>query len=359
MVAVVALPWYVWVSVRTGGDWPAWFFGKHNLGRFLHPIEGHGGPVFYYLPAILVGFFPWSVLVAPTVLDLVRQLRRGTEWMAGYRFAVCWIAVYVGFFSFSGTKLPSYVLPAYPALALITAVFIVRWQQGQVDVGSLWMKTAIGVLGLVGLGMAVAMPIAAHFLLPGETGLYVAGLVTLAGAATAWVYLRRGRRPRVLAAMAATAVALAAVLFGVISVQVSRHNNNGAIVACIHRYGPADYQLASFDYFSPSLVYYANHGVADCRDARQVREFFQQSRAPFLVANAAELDQIKSSLPADAVECLRQRRFLRSGEVVLIGRGACLAISGVDSMRRVDGKIVERSDSVRPRVSASVLPAVR
>ena len=160
--------------------------------------------------------------------------------------------------------------------------------------------------------------------------------------------------------MAATAVALAAVLCGVLSVQVSRHNNiNRAIVACIHRYGPADYQLAAFDCFSPSLVYYANHGMADCRDARQVREFFQQARAPFLVANAAELDQIKSSLPADAVECLRQRRFLRSGEVVLIGRGACLAIGGVDSARRGDEKTVELPVSARRPVLTSFLPAVR
>jgi hypothetical protein len=134
--------------------------------------------------------------------------------------------------------------------------------------------------------------------------------------------------------MAATAVVLATVLFAVVSVRISRHNNNTAIVECIRGRGRADYQLATFRYFSPSLVYYSNRCVLDCRDTDQVREFFRHAETPFLVTKAEEFGRLTGSLPADAVECLRQRRFLHSGDVVLIGRSACLAARDAESLKK-------------------------
>src|SRR5205807_400640 len=75
VVAAVALPWYVAVGVETDGEWLRGFLGKHNVNRFLQPMEGHKGPIFYYIPAIFIGFFPWSVFLPLSVMDLVKRLR--------------------------------------------------------------------------------------------------------------------------------------------------------------------------------------------------------------------------------------------------------------------------------------------
>ena len=60
-VLVVALPWYIWVTVRSDGEWTRGFFLEHNVGRAVNAMENHrGGPVFY-LVAFLVGTFPLSI----------------------------------------------------------------------------------------------------------------------------------------------------------------------------------------------------------------------------------------------------------------------------------------------------------
>ena len=73
VIASVAVPWYVWVGVRTDGAWLREFFFEHNVGRALRPMEGHDGGAFYYYPlAILCGFFPWSVFTVPALLFYYR-----------------------------------------------------------------------------------------------------------------------------------------------------------------------------------------------------------------------------------------------------------------------------------------------
>ena len=91
VIAVVAAPWYVAVGYETDWEWPKQFFLDFNLRPFRNPIHGHGDAssldhvaaivsilyYFYYIPAILIGFFPWSVFLGPTLVDTVRRLREG------------------------------------------------------------------------------------------------------------------------------------------------------------------------------------------------------------------------------------------------------------------------------------------
>ena len=181
VILAVAGPWYAWVGWRTGGEFLRVFFGEHNLGRAAQAMEGHSGGLWYYPVAILVGFFPWSVFAAPVVTDVAARVRQRAPWSAGYVFALCWIGVYVGLFSLAQTKLASYVTPCYPALALLTACFVRHWTRGLAAGWRGWPAGAIVTLGLVGLVMAVALPLAAHRFLPGEEWLGLVGLIPLLG----------------------------------------------------------------------------------------------------------------------------------------------------------------------------------
>ncbi|NBT13371.1 MAG: hypothetical protein EBS56_07300 [Planctomycetia bacterium] len=121
----VAAPWYVAVGLRTGGAWPAGFFLVHNVGRFAAPMEKHGGSVLYHPLGLLVGFYPWSCFL-PLALVLAgwRLWKRiDPPRSAAVTLVLLWLVVWVGGFSAAATKLPNYIMPAYPAAALVVAAF--------------------------------------------------------------------------------------------------------------------------------------------------------------------------------------------------------------------------------------------
>jgi hypothetical protein len=101
----VAGPWYLAIYLDNGAGFFESFFLKHNAGRFGGAIHGHSGSFFYYflvLPLILLPFTGWFLRVLPTL--------RGTWSDPLDRFLWLWFLAVFIFFSFSGTKLPHYML---------------------------------------------------------------------------------------------------------------------------------------------------------------------------------------------------------------------------------------------------------
>ncbi|HMC66034.1 MAG TPA: glycosyltransferase family 39 protein, partial [Gemmataceae bacterium] len=73
LFAVVALPWYALVGAETRGEFLRGFFLQHNQQRFLAPMEGHYGPIYYHVISLLIGFVPWSAFLAPTLYYAIRH----------------------------------------------------------------------------------------------------------------------------------------------------------------------------------------------------------------------------------------------------------------------------------------------
>ena len=124
LFCVVALPWYVAVQVRNPEFFRV-FILEHNLARFGKDLYHHTEPFWYYLPVALLGLVPWTMFVTAALFESVRawwaenwsKENRGM-FRAGDalpRFLVIWLVVPIGFFSFSASKLPGYILPAVPA----------------------------------------------------------------------------------------------------------------------------------------------------------------------------------------------------------------------------------------------------
>src|SRR5262249_55967598 len=119
---LVAAPWYILVTAETKGVFLREFVGTHNLGRVITSMEAHSGSPLYYVLVLFVGLVPWTSFLALPVWYAWRQARSGDgEERDCVRFLVCWCAVYFVFFSIVRTKLPNYILPLYPAVALLTA----------------------------------------------------------------------------------------------------------------------------------------------------------------------------------------------------------------------------------------------
>jgi 4-amino-4-deoxy-L-arabinose transferase-like glycosyltransferase len=113
----VALPWYVAQYLHQGDAFIAGFFLKHNIDRFEGAMEGHSGNVFYYVPVVLLGVLPYTAVLLNS-LARVKTLWRDDLG----RYALLWFSFVFVFFSFSGTKLPHYVVYGYGGLFILMAL---------------------------------------------------------------------------------------------------------------------------------------------------------------------------------------------------------------------------------------------
>ncbi len=112
----VAAPWFIAVSAANP-EFARFFFIHEHFERFLTKTHGRVEPAWYFLPVLAIGFLPWTAAALHAVVPA--SWRREGEGFQPRRFLLLWCVVVLGFFSASGSKLPSYILPLFPALALL------------------------------------------------------------------------------------------------------------------------------------------------------------------------------------------------------------------------------------------------
>jgi len=111
---LVAGPWYALVGHDQGRAFVDVFLLNHNLQRFTSTIHRHAGPIFYYVPVLLAGLFPWTGLAAAGLAGLRPRAGRADL------FLLLWLGLPLLFFSAAGSKLPGYILPCVAPLAIVT-----------------------------------------------------------------------------------------------------------------------------------------------------------------------------------------------------------------------------------------------
>ena len=358
IVAAVALPWYVLVGMRTHGAWLVEFFGVHNLHRALAPMHHRSGPfVLYYIAVILVGFFPWSAFIVPSLGNLVRRLREdeaeplpkggntpcisapcisnevearhaasGSQPLlperpserAAYILLACWIGVYVLFWSLISTKFPHYVLPAYPALALMTAAFLDGWLSDPARAKKAWMRGAAATLIAVGIGITVALPFVSSLLLPGESVPGLVGLILVLGGAACLSFHERGRPSHAVAAFAATALVFVAAIFGFAILRVDRHQSSPPLMAQIRADSPGPCEIAAYGFFRPSFVYYAGHPVSYCPTVAALEHFAEHAPRPYIITTSDQEDKVREIWPSELEVMARMPCFLKNKDLVVL-----------------------------------------
>lgn len=317
LVAAIALPWYIWVAWRTDGAWIAGFLGKHNITRFVQPLEGHSGPIFYYLIAVMIGFFPWSIFLPLACVRLLQRLRNTQTWTSGDLFCCCWATIYIGFFSLASTKLPSYVLTAYPALALITARWATEWLAAPQSTSHGLRRWGFLNLALFGLLFVVGVPLATAKLLPGTWYLGWAGLIPLAGGLIAYHYGERQQFTRAAQTFGAASLLFTACLFGIVAVQVNPHQTSSALMSRIF-HQTTQPRIAAFDYFEPSLAYYAGQPVQRIKTPLQAVAFLQDTPASYLIIREKDLGFFETTVGPKLQVLERRRRFLKKENLIVL-----------------------------------------
>ena len=116
LFAVVALPWYVTVAARTPGLLD-YFLRNQLWERYATTVHHRAGPPWTFVAVLAAGALPWTPALIAGIARAIRSRSRPEA-----RLLLCWLGVPLIFFSFSGSKLPSYLLPCLPAAALLTAL---------------------------------------------------------------------------------------------------------------------------------------------------------------------------------------------------------------------------------------------
>ena len=136
LALLVAAPWYLLEIWKEGQPFIDSFFGYHNLQRYTEVVNNHAGPWWYYAPLLVLVSLPFTPLLLLAMANQAADCwqRRPLRPQASLsRFALAWLVVVLVFFTISATKLPSYLLPALPAMGLLIAL---------ADAPPLWLARA-------------------------------------------------------------------------------------------------------------------------------------------------------------------------------------------------------------------------
>ncbi len=156
-----ALPWYIAVQARVP-EFVRVFVLEHNLGRYASNMFQHRQPFWYYGPVLLLSVLPWVVFIAVAVVQAIRgcwrRVQAGQPTDCDLRvFLLVWAAVPVVFFTFSGSKLPAYILPSVAPLGMLVADFVRK----RIETGGRASLVLVGLHGAVAalvLGFVLLFP---------------------------------------------------------------------------------------------------------------------------------------------------------------------------------------------------------
>lgn len=327
----LALPWYALVLAANGGAFIDGFLVKHHLSRYTGVVSSHAGPLVYYFPVLLVGFFPWSAFVPRALWGaslVARRRRAGTP--ADRVVVACgvWAAAVFLFFSLAGTKLPSYLFPAFPALALLVGFLggadgepaDARRLSVDVEAGMpRWLdRLAPWLFGGVGALMAVAallLPIILDAARPAARGVLdgvnvsaglvwgVAGLLALGTAGA--LLARPAGRPAVLAAMMAGLVLAAALWIAPVVYEIQQGALREYAEDARRTLGP-DGTLVLYGLNAPSVVFYAHRAVetlgASSAEDRELGRLVGSGRPVLVITRAAHMPRLAAVKGLQAVK---------------------------------------------------------
>ncbi|MFI4929533.1 MAG: glycosyltransferase family 39 protein [Burkholderiales bacterium] len=190
MLLVVAAPWFVLVSLRNPG-FAEFFFIHEHVARYMTEVHHRVGAWWYYLPLLLIGMMPWTSAL-PWIAQ--RDQPAADSDTRAVRMLAAWCGFVLVFFSLSGSKLPSYILPMFPALALLVALKL-RGADTSVLRRHLLVPTvawAVALIASTQLHRFGSAETPKAVMVTQGFGLGVAAVLFLAGASTAfWCLARR------------------------------------------------------------------------------------------------------------------------------------------------------------------------
>ena len=246
---LLVLPWFIAIIGRSGGTFLSDSVGRDLLSKVVSGQESHGAPPGYYIVLFFLTFWPASILAGLAVQWVWRE-----KWETPIKFLLAWLVPTWIMFEMVITKLPHYVLPLYPAVAILLACAIEKdalSRQKWMEYGTFWWF-AVPVLFFVG-SLVLLLQYEGNLGWPAWPFL---GAAMVFGFRAWWLYFVDGPERSMLRASVTSVLLAIAVYWSVLPslavVFPSVHIANSVRIAeC------PDPKVASVGYQEPSLIFLA------------------------------------------------------------------------------------------------------
>ena len=319
---VVAGPWYVLVATETKGEWARAFFFNENLARASEPKENHTGvPVVYEFGMVCLFFAPYSAFLYGTFRSAIGSMTPAV------RLLLVWVAVYFVACAAAATKLPHYIAPAYPALAILTAHFLMQWKRGLASTPE-WVPRA-GALGYICMGMIVAggclvaggvfpVNLAKVRVFPGLAWWAWLGLLPLIAGLLMY---RTGDRSKFVG-LAVLSTVLFAIVLAAFALQPieARKAVKKLVVESGARQLDTEVRIGRFEYTKPSITFYVGRRVEHLMTPEAAAEFLMFPVPSYLFITEKDWEEKVSPLAINtqSVVVARQYDYDRNLDIVVV-----------------------------------------
>ncbi len=206
---LIATPWFVLV-MRANPEFFHFFFIHEHLERFTTKVHGRFQPWYYFVPILLLGMLPWTPLMFDALLRSWRSGGQKLKEFSAVRFLLVWTVFIYVFFSISDSKLPSYLLPMFPPLALLMGKRIAETSSRRL----FWLTVPVlavvaTLLGIIPFAarMSADTPLQQQMYGNYSAWLLVAAALWLVGTATALWLLRREKKMAAVIVLAFSSLA--------------------------------------------------------------------------------------------------------------------------------------------------------
>lgn len=272
---VVSMPWYMAIYRLHGKAFVDGFFGLHNVTRFLVSEHKTGSQIYYNIPIILGGIFPWSIFLVAGFWHICKKIREKSKTSI---FLVVWFFVIFGFFTVSSTKLPTYIFPSFISLAIIVGVLLDDFFKEEVS-GSIakitrlsyYILAAIMLLGWVGAAIYARLDFPSIL-----TGVITSGLFLAFGGLLSLIAFMNKRFMPAFALVAYSVAIFLCPLSALVLPEVERYETSkeaSAKLAAIMRPGE---ELGAASNYMPGLAFYTGKFPVDL-DRHHIQISFMNS----------------------------------------------------------------------------------
>ncbi|MFH1369884.1 MAG: glycosyltransferase family 39 protein [Planctomycetota bacterium] len=297
LASTIFLAWAIPTDKAMSGELFRVFFGHHVFERAIKPMESHGGNFLLYLPyypaVIIAGFFPW-VIFLPGALSAVIGKRIGNA--DSRNILLSWITVTVVLMTFAATKLPHYILFAWPAMAIMAGGAIAAEGKGMFNERDRkWLRGGIWFLMPVGLGIASGL-IGAGYFLKAE-GLKLPGFICGLGILIMTVI---GSRLQVKERLTTSAkimlvgviAVMAPFLFGLLPA-IEEIKISPSLAKAVREKTSKDIPVAMYKYAEPTLNFYIGRKITRFKKEDEVVEWLQNPTERVLIIPRKDFDNIR------------------------------------------------------------------
>lgn len=305
LLVALTLPWAIAAWTATGGAFFGEAVGGDLLPKLVSGQEMHGAPPGYYLALVALTFFPASLLLLPGLVGAWRGRADGRV-----MFLLAWIVPAWLVFELVPTKLPHYVLPTYPALAILCAGVMAAALADPAALKARLVRMNAGLWAVVATALA-AFLVAGPALLPDGTAVEpgpwpVVGAGLFAAIAVQALAMTWRARP----GAAAVAVVAAGVAFSLAALEFTRPRLEPLWVAEraereLARLGLADRPVASAGFSEPSLAFYLGTDTL-LTGGEGAAAFLAASPGAVALVDAREMEAFEAAASARSVAPVRK-----------------------------------------------------